>query len=223
MSTASFPSRCLLDYDCRLFQANMFTLKDHAEAFDPNAKHKVYDTKVSDSLTIRSSNELLDEMALENIHTRHIACFVHANGGSEERMHHFLACKEGFKRARLRWLVPSWNFYKVFVISLPSRQHNANAFSQTFAMNATIISAVVGRDVNRVDVRHDLIMDAKDINQNTALTFGEVGCVLSHVKVWRRIAETPTIHTNEFVIVFEDDVCLPNYMLTTMIICYVTF
>lgn len=59
-----------------------------------------------------------------------------------------------------------------------------------------------------------------------AVTFGEIGCTLSHIKTWKLIAENDQLADDDFAIVAEDDVklvanftryltvCLPHFKTT---------
>jgi GR25 family glycosyltransferase involved in LPS biosynthesis len=49
---------------------------------------------------------------------------------------------------------------------------------------------------------------------NTSIPRGELGCLLSHYFVLREIEQNDSLHDNDYVLIFEDDVLFTDYDLT---------
>ena len=84
---------------------------------------------------------------------------------------------------------------KTYVINLPKRQDRLNDFK---IINDEYISYEVFEAVDGYDLEYsDLLADKFDVNHNwidpilnTRLTKGEVGCFLSHWKLWKVCIES---------------------------------
>ena len=98
---------------------------------------------------------------------------------------------------------------KTVVINLESREDRLSSFrSHNPNLDFEVVSAVDGRKVSYkkllklgFDVKHDWI----DPLLNTPLTKGEVGCFLSHWRIWEKC-----IAKNQKVLVLEDDARLSD-------------
>lgn len=81
------------------------------------------------------------------------------------------------------------------------QQPEARLFQRIPAVDKQIL-ALLGNG----DLLFDVVGLAKKIQR--PITLGEVGCTLSHIKVWQAIAENSQIADHDFVLVAEDDVKL---------------
>ena len=99
---------------------------------------------------------------------------------------------------------------KTYVINLPKRQDRLNDFK---IINDEYISYEVFEAVDGYDLEYsDLLADKFDVNHNwidpilnTRLTKGEVGCFLSHWKLWK-----VCIELDEPILILEDDAIITD-------------
>lgn len=83
----------------------------------------------------------------------------------------------------------------IYCINLPFSKERYSLIKQDkFFSNSQIINGVLGKDVI------DFIPNPNE------LTEGELGCILSHIKVWKMVIEDTSINNNDFVMIIEDDV-----------------
>ena len=94
---------------------------------------------------------------------------------------------------------------KTFVINLEDRKDRIKKFKH---LNDDVISYEIFNAINGYSISHTkLLRDGFDIDNNwmdpisnTKLTKGEVGCFLSHWKIWEEC-----VRLNEPVLILEDD------------------
>lgn len=84
----------------------------------------------------------------------------------------------------------------IYCINLPLSKERYDLIKRDkFFSNSHIINGVYGKDVI------DFIPNPNE------LTEGELGCTLSHIKIWKMVIEDTSIDDNDFVMIIEDDVC----------------
>lgn len=82
-----------------------------------------------------------------------------------------------------------------YCINLPlSKQRYDLIKKDKFFSNFQIVNGVYGKDV--IDF----------VSNPNELTEGELGCTLSHIKIWKMVVEDTSINDNDFVMIIEDDV-----------------
>ena len=89
---------------------------------------------------------------------------------------------------------------KIFYINLDRCQDKNEHMKKTFP-EAIRFSGVDGRQENSSTINYKADRNWRDPNWNRRLTQGEVGCVLSHLKLWKKCVEL-----NESILILEDDV-----------------
>lgn len=95
---------------------------------------------------------------------------------------------------------------KKYLISLDKDQHRRDRFfAQENTQDFNVFSAI-----NTMENQHNLetLFNQDKFQQHYArkVTNGEIGCTLSHLAVYRHIAEDNTIPDNEYCLICEDDV-----------------
>ncbi|MGH7884798.1 MAG: glycosyltransferase family 25 protein [Thermodesulfobacteriota bacterium] len=75
-------------------------------------------------------------------------------------------------------------------------------------LNFEIVKAVDGNDLNENDLKNYSRKEALKVNGRELLS-GEIGCVLSHIKVWQQLIEEDLQH----VLVLEDDAMIGEMLL----------
>ncbi|KAG8448003.1 hypothetical protein GDO86_015197 [Hymenochirus boettgeri] len=97
---------------------------------------------------------------------------------------------------------------EIFLINLPRRPERRERMLRSLyeqEILCRVIDAVDGRDLNSSDIKRlgvNLLPGYYDPFSGRTLTKGEVGCFLSHFKIWTEITERQI----DVALVFEDDV-----------------
>lgn len=73
----------------------------------------------------------------------------------------------------------------------------------------TRVEGVLGHDLSEDEIKQHYCPDLNVSKYHTALTKGQIGCYLSHRKVWQLIAEGE----DDFGIILEDDFVLPGNLI----------
>jgi GR25 family glycosyltransferase involved in LPS biosynthesis len=94
------------------------------------------------------------------------------------------------------------NFKKRLVINLDRRPDRYKDFCQSCPFDSSIVERVSGVDGRALPEALPLEALYKDYNINN----GAIGCFLSHRKTWEIISRNDSDDSNEFSIVFEDDI-----------------
>ncbi|CCQ12671.1 glycosyl transferase, family 25 [Pseudoalteromonas luteoviolacea B = ATCC 29581] len=99
----------------------------------------------------------------------------------------------------------------VYVINMDSsieRWETTFARLQSIGMNATRISATVGKALkeNEVAAWYDENANAK--RHHRPLTPGEIGCYISHFKIWQALVE----QNQPYCVVLEDDLTIESHL-----------
>lgn len=98
---------------------------------------------------------------------------------------------------------------KIYVINLKSsidrRKYIENLLSE-LGLNFEIFDAVVGKDLNEQFI--EKIYDSEKAKKNFGreLSKGEIGCALSHKRLWTKIAQEKI----EYALILEDDIILDS-------------
>ncbi|XP_037085406.1 glycosyltransferase 25 family member-like isoform X2 [Pollicipes pollicipes] len=104
-------------------------------------------------------------------------------------------------------------FDHVYMIGLARRQDRRQRMLASFdelGIDAEVVEAVDGRQLNDSFLSErgiEMLPDYRDPIRDRQLTFGEIGCFLSHHGVWQDVLA----QGHERVIVFEDDVRFQPY------------
>ncbi|XP_073397174.1 LOW QUALITY PROTEIN: inactive glycosyltransferase 25 family member 3 [Dendrobates tinctorius] len=110
-------------------------------------------------------------------------------------------------------------FDEVFLINLlrrPERRERMQRSLYEQEISCRVVDAVDGRALNSSDIKRlgvNLLPGFYDPFSGRTLTKGEVGCFLSHFKIWKEIADRHL----EVTLVFEDDVRFESYFKRKMI------
>ena len=89
---------------------------------------------------------------------------------------------------------------KIFYINLDRCQDKNEHMQKTFP-EATRFLGVDGERENSTTIKYKADRHWRDPNWNRRLTQGEIGCVLSHLELWKKCVEL-----NEPILILEDDV-----------------
>ena len=89
---------------------------------------------------------------------------------------------------------------KIFYINLDRCQDKNEHMQKTFP-EAIRFSGVDGTQETSSTINYKADRNWRDPNWNRRLTQGEIGCVLSHLKLWKKCVEL-----NESILILEDDV-----------------
>lgn len=82
-----------------------------------------------------------------------------------------------------------------YCINLPLSKKRYDLIKRDkFFSNFQMVNGIYGKDI--IDF----------VSNPNELTEGELGCTLSHLKVWKMVAEDASINDNDFVMIIEDDV-----------------
>ena len=106
--------------------------------------------------------------------------------------------------------------YNIFVINLPRcvekrkkmkiklRKHHIN-WAKTY--DGRLLSKNIGRDhTNLYDMKADILKEWKDPHSGRNITWGEVGCALSHYEIYDYCVK----HNMDNAVIFEDDAEIPE-------------
>ena len=63
-------------------------------------------------------------------------------------------------------------------------------------------------DGNHINKYKDSINKYLDINNN--LNNGQIGCILSHIKIWKNVINDTEISGDKLILILEDDVLIDN-------------
>lgn len=95
---------------------------------------------------------------------------------------------------------------KKFLISLAKDSYRRELFfAQPNTDDVTLFSAVNMLDKTEQDFSALFDVDKFQQRYGRAVTRGEIGCTLSHLQVYEKLANDPAIQDNEFVLICEDD------------------
>lgn len=135
------------------------------------------------------------------------------------------AMVEGFPFAASEYVFPAekqpdkMGFDEVFLINLlrrPERRERMLRSLYEQEISCRVLDAVDGRALNSSDIKRlgvNLLPGFYDPFSGRTLTKGEVGCFLSHFKIWKEIVDREL----EVTLVFEDDVRFESYFKRKMI------
>ncbi|KAM3910974.1 inactive glycosyltransferase 25 family member 3 [Leptodactylus fuscus] len=135
------------------------------------------------------------------------------------------AMVEGFPFTASQYLSPpekhpdKMGFDEVFLINLIRRPERRERMLQSLyeqEISCRVLDAVDGRALNSSDIKRlgvNLLPGFYDPFSGRTLTKGEVGCFLSHYKIWQEVVDRQLGVT----LVFEDDVRFESYFKRKMI------
>jgi hypothetical protein len=196
--TVNFPFKVQLDYNCDLFQPNLFLLENEKSHYDANEAEKKFNPNLNDDL---SFNKIDNKIVIQNLYTNSIPCFIHANGPSKDYIinwyNHYI---KPLKKAALspKRLPPA------YVIVMPNRVDYVKNTFTTHRIPYQEFEAVKGKNFSYQQLFEDGIISRPSIE----LTLGEIGCYMSHASVLEKLKE-PGV---DKICIFEDDIRIPNYL-----------
>lgn len=97
-------------------------------------------------------------------------------------------------------------YVKKYVVSLEKdHQRRELFFSQPDTADFEVFNAI-----NTMVLEDEILQHRFDFSQfkqryQRNVTKGEIGCTMSHLAIYQQIAEDPTIHQNDYVLICEDD------------------
>lgn len=192
----SFPDKIILDSFCSIFQPNLFILENEETHY--KNENKVFKKDLNDDLTFILDE---DQIKVKNLYTDVIPCFIHANGPPKEFLldlfsKYILPIKQNL------FFNPS--FPPVYTIVMPDRKDYVNSIFQTHNIPHNTFDAINGKKFTYPKLFQDGIISSPQLN----LTLGEIGCYLSHTAMISKLQEG----LDDKIIVFEDDIRIPNYL-----------
>lgn len=117
--------------------------------------------------------------------------------------------------------------FSVYVINLKKNTERLNNFMNEYNKSdlkdipLNVFSAIVGKELDLVNyitpAAYKQILTSEVLNNRKyhyELTRGAVGCYLSHLNIWKKIAESD----KKYGLIFEDDVKIANDFFSRMII-----
>jgi len=95
------------------------------------------------------------------------------------------------------------DFYKIHVINLEKSKDRWNYIKtqNNGSLNLVKFKAVNGKELNRQNI-NGLVEKTSYLYKNLEKNRGEIGCALSHLKIWKNFKNTQ----DEYLIIVEDDV-----------------
>lgn len=108
-------------------------------------------------------------------------------------------CKENYENTL---------FNKIFLINLDRRNDRLILAKKELHNHNFKFKRVSACDGNNLSEYNELINKYFDKNNN--LSNGQIGCALSHIKIWLDVINDSTIDTQEKILILEDDITICN-------------
>lgn len=92
--------------------------------------------------------------------------------------------------------------YKIFCINLEKDIERKEFIQlQTFKYDITFVDAIYGKNLKQITLNNYIKRSKKNMYSNDHMNQGEIGCLLSHIKVFEMSKDI-----DDYIIVFEDDI-----------------
>ena len=119
-------------------------------------------------------------------------------------------CALIFKNYKEKFYISNKNslFNKVYVINLDRRKDRLKSVKKQLDNHGIKFERFSAYDGNNINKYKDSINKYLDINNK--LNNGQIGCILSHIKVWENVINDTKIGGDELILILEDDILIDN-------------
>ena len=182
LDTVENPDLHLMDYDSRVFQANVYHLTNHTDAATFNPQRKT-SQKINALLAVKKVD---GAYVLTNLRSQVVPSFLHTNGSGSHMLDTLRT--DYVEPLEMLWRRPKGpTLPRVYAVTLPDRRERVRAFAET----------------HRFDVVQWDATTSTDLAIPEGLSRSEFMCALSHRALLEHHRST---HPNEAVVILEDDV-----------------